>query len=397
MNILLTSLQVPGSASGVRIHYERLADMLRADGHRVQVLTQADLHPWVRRAIGGMRRALELLGPLGKRVGLELSQVVEIYCAIGRRPAYDVVNAQDVASGWAAHLALGGRVPVVVTGHFHDHPGQEVIKQLALPPDSLTAHFEMSWFNFLLKRTRHFLSISQYALGLARPYLPAQVCTAIAYNGVDMQAFRPPATPAITSLRTQFPGRPIILNIGQLEPRKNQRYLLDVIAELRKRYPTCLLALAGQGEDEQFLRTRITELGLVDNVVLLGYCSQVAPLLHAADLYVHTATHENCPYALVEAMGAGCPVVALVAGGSPELLAATPEVSLPQSTSPAALATQLADLLDDDAARRALQQRQYEYAHTRFDRVAMLRDTLAFYRQAAGVLATEPAPVLQPA
>ena len=387
MNILLTSLQVPGAASGVRVHYERMAGLLQAEGHQVTVVTQDSLRPWVRRTIGVGRRALALLGPLGKRLGYELSQIIEIYCAISRQP-YDVVNAQDVASGWAARLALRGRVPVIVTGHFHNHPGQEVIKQLNLPAAGLVARFEMRWFNFLLGRVQFFLFTSQYARRLAEPFLSEQVRTAVAYNGVDLAAFAPPtaasqAAPAGPDLRAMFPGRPIILNLGQLEARKNQRYLVAVAAELRQRHPHCVVALVGKGEDEAMLRALIAEQGLAHNVVLLGYHTQVAPLLHSADIYVHTATHENCPYALVEAMAAGCPALSLVAGGSPELLAATPEVSLPHTTTPAAVAAQLADLLDDAEARRALQQRQFAYARTRFDRVAMLRDTLAFYRQVA--------------
>jgi glycogen(starch) synthase len=105
---------------------------------------------------------------------------------------------------------------------------------------------------------------------------------------------------------------------------------------------------------------------------------------------VHTAARENCPYAVIEAMAAGCPTIALAAGGSPELLAATPEASVPQSTPPATLAAQLATLLGDPAALRDLQQRQYAYARTRFDVAAMVRNTLAFYREAAGLAPLSP-------
>ena len=386
MNILLTSLQVPGAASGVRVHYERLALLLRAQGHSVTMVTQDDLRPWRRRAIGVGRRVAGLFGALGRRVGLELGQVLEIYFAIDRRQPYDVVNAQDVASGWAARLALRGRVPVVVTGHYNDHPGTEVVQQLSLPPRGRAARFEVRWFNFLLRRTRFFLSISDYALRLTEPFLPPDGQTAIAHNGVDMAAFAPGAHPpgSAPDLRARFPGRPIVLNIGQLEARKNQRYLVAVATELRQLHPGCVTVLVGRGEDETLLRELIIQQGLENDVVLLGYHSEVAPLLHAADLYVHVALRENCPYVVIEAIASGCPALALVAGGSPELLAATPEASLPQATPPAALAAQVAALLADPAARRDLQQRQYAYARARFDRMAMVENTLAFYRQAAG-------------
>jgi glycosyltransferase involved in cell wall biosynthesis len=397
MNILLTSLQVPGAASGVRVHYERLATLLRAQGHHVTVVTQDSLRPWVRRSIGVVRRALGLLpGTLGERVGLELGNVAEIFCAIDRNQPYDVVNAQDVSSGWAARLALADRVPVVVTGHYNDHPGEEVVKQLNLPPTGWAARFEVRWYNFLLRRTRFFLGISDYALRLTKPFLPAGARTAVAHNGVDMAAFAPAPRSAQSTapdLRAMFPGRPIILNIGQLEARKNQRYLVEVAAELRRHYPGCVTVLVGKGEDEALLRALIAQHDLGHDVVLLGYHTQIPALLHAADLYVHTAARENCPYAVIEAMAAGCPTVALAAGGSPELLAATPEASVPQSTAPAALAAQLAALLQDPAALRDLQQRQYAYARTRFDVAAMVRNTLAFYREAAGLAPLSP---LQP-
>jgi glycogen(starch) synthase len=397
MNILLTSLQVPGAASGVRVHYERLAALLRLQGHQVTVVTQDSLRPWVRRSIGVVRRGLGLLpGRLGERVGIELGNVAEIFCAIDRQQPYDVVNAQDVSSGWAARLALGDRVPVVVTGHYNDHPGEEVVKQLHLPATSWAARFEVRWYNFLLQRTKFFLGISEYALRLTLPFLPAGARTAVAHNGVDMAAFAPVSRTANTTapdLRAMFPGRPIILNIGQLEARKNQRYLVAVAAELRQRYPNCVTVLVGKGEDETLLRTLIAEQDLGDAVVLLGYHTQVATLLHAADVYVHTAARENCPYAVIEAMAAGCPTLALAAGGSPELLAATPEASIPQTTAPVAVAAQLATLLSDSAALRDLQQRQYAYARTRFDVAAMVRGTLAFYWEAAGLAPPQPQPI----
>jgi glycogen(starch) synthase len=403
MNILLTSLQVPGAASGVRVHYERLAVLLRGQGHTVTVVTQASLRPWVRRTIGAGRRALGLLpGQLGGRIGLELGNVVEIFCAIDRNQTYDVVNAQDVSSGWAARLALRDRVPVVVTGHFNDHPGEEVVKQLHLNPTGWAGRFEVWWYNFLLRRTRLFLGISEYAMRLTRPLLPPDTRTATVYNGVDMVAFAPPAAPRTTTspnLRAMFPGRPIVLNIGQLEARKNQQYLVQVATELRHQQPGCVVVLVGKGEDEPMLRTLIAQQGLENDVVLLGYHSDVAPLLHAADLYVHTATRENCPYVVIEAIAAGCPVLALVAGGSPELLAATPEASIAQTTSPATMATQVAGLLASSAARNELQQRQYAYAQARFDVAAMLRGTLAFYQQAMGLppTAATASPARQPA
>ena len=140
---------VPGAPSGVRVHYERLAELLRHQGHTVTLVTQDSLPPFIRRAIGGVRRGLTLLlGRLGKQIGIELGSVAEIYFAIDRQIPYDLVNAQDVSSGWAARLALRDQVPVVVTGHFNDHPADELVHQRGFR--GLTARFLHRWYDFLL-------------------------------------------------------------------------------------------------------------------------------------------------------------------------------------------------------------------------------------------------------
>jgi glycosyltransferase involved in cell wall biosynthesis len=401
MNILLTSLMVPGAPTGVRVHYERLAEGLRAQGHQVTVVTQASLPRWLRRAIGGVRRGLGLVaGRLGQQVGLELGFVAEIYLAIDRRVPYDVVNAQDVSSGWAARLALPAHVPVVVTGHFNDHPGEEIVQQLGIPPNGLTERFLHRWYNFLLRRTRFFMGTSEYVLRRAGSWLDPNGRHAAVHNGVDLAFFAPPRPDAPPAPgpdgRQRCPGRSVILNVGQLERRKNQQYLVALAAELRQYTRDFVVVLVGMGEDEAPLRRLVAERGLEREVVFLGYQRHVAALLHGADVYVHTATRESCPYVLVEAMAAQCPAVALVAGGSPELLAATPEVSFPQHTPPLVLAEYLHGLLASPDARRELQERQYAYARQHFTVEAMLAKTLAFFETArqhqAGLRPTPAAP-----
>lgn len=381
MNILLTSLMVPGAPSGVRVHYERLAEQLRRQGHTVTVVTQDSLRPLVRRAIGVVRRTLGLFGRSGAQIGIELGFVAEIYFAIDHSARYDVVNAQDVSSGWAARLALRDKAPVVVTGHFNDHPAEELIHQLRL--SGFTARFLHRWYTFLLRKTRFFIGVSDYVLQRTLPWLPAGAQATVVYNGVDMTPPAPATLPTgVPDLRAAFPDRPIILNVGQLEPRKNQRYLVQVAAQLQQHYPNFVLMLVGKGEDEEILRQQIAAAGLEQHVVLLGYHREIMALLRTADLYVHAATRENCPLVLLEAMATECPAVALAVGGIPELLAPTPEALIPVATLPAELAEYLQELLTNPAQLEQLQQRQHAFGRAHFDARVMLADTLAFFEQA---------------
>ena len=60
--------------------------------------------------------------------------------------------------------------------------------------------------------------------------------------------------------------------------------------------------------------------GLDEVVHLAGYCGDMSANLGRFDYYVHPAIAEGMPYAVVEAMAAGLPVVATDVGGTSELI-----------------------------------------------------------------------------
>nr|GFA56723.1 tyrosine-protein kinase CpsD, putative [Tanacetum cinerariifolium] len=191
--------------------------------------------------------------------------------------------------GWAARIALHDRVPVVVTGHFNGNPAEEVIKQQQLT--GAAAGFMRRWYGMLLRRTRYFVGVSQSVLRHSAALLPPTTLRTVVYNGIDFREFSQPRPGK--ALRQRFPGRHIILNIGHLEARKNQQYLLGLAKALRAHRQDFVIGLVGQGPDEASLRTRIAADDLAGHVVLLGYHAPVAPLLQDADLYLHTALSES--------------------------------------------------------------------------------------------------------
>lgn len=378
MNILLVSMMVPEAPSGVRVHYQRLAVGLRELGHTVTVLTPASASRWQSGPWGALRRVLALAGPLGQLLGRELQNCANIYNALDRHAAYDVVNAQDATTGWLLYRALGARVPVVVTGHFNDHPGQEVVQQMGLR--GWPARFVVRGHNFFLSRAAYFVSVSGYVQRRVMPLLPAHTRHVVVPHGLALQQFA--AVPADAALRERAAGRPVLLNIGHLESRKNQLFLLAVAEKLRVRHPNFLLVLVGTGPDEPLLRARIGAAGLQDVVWLAGHRAEVAPLLRTSTLYVHAATNESFGLVLLEAMACAVPVLALGAGAVPEVLAHDPAALLAPAATPAAMAERLHQLLADPAARALLQQRQYAHAVAHFDLPAMLAATVEVYENA---------------
>ena len=381
MNILLVSFMHPDAPSGVRVHYQQLAAQLRQRGHRVDVVTPGTLGGGRRLLIAAVRHLLLRLGPVPRALAGNASCFLHIWWGIDRHRAYDVVNAQDVGSGVAAQWALGAGVPVVVSGHFNEHPATEHLRQQP-GIGGAAARAVRRWFAGLLARTRYFIGVSDFGLRLIRPNLPAQAECRVVHNGLDLKALR--ARPAHANWRTRFAQQQFIVNIGQLESRKNQLLLVETARELRKLRTDFVVGLVGKGEDEELLRQRIAHHQLQAHVLLLGYHPDVLPLLRCAALYVHVATHETFGLVLLEAAAVGVPALALAVGGVPEVLRATPEALLPAATGPGALARQLHEWLSAPARLRDLATRQAASATAHFGVARMVAETLDFYRFAIG-------------
>lgn len=114
--------------------------------------------------------------------------------------------------------------------------------------------------------------------------------------------------------------RPLYGAVGALVDHKAHHVLVDAMAEVPGG-----LVIAGEGPNRAALEARIARLGLGDRVRLLGHLTSPAGLYAAVDVFVHPSTEEGMGQAVVEAMAAGCRVVATTAGGLPEVVGETGE------------------------------------------------------------------------
>lgn len=79
------------------------------------------------------------------------------------------------------------------------------------------------------------------------------------------------------------------------------------------------LTLVGDGPDRAHLESLVQEFGIDELVTLAGFQSNSAVLLRNHRAYVHTASIENLPISLLEAMASNLPILAGAVGGIPEI------------------------------------------------------------------------------
>lgn len=140
-------------------------------------------------------------------------------------------------------------------------------------------------------------------------------------------------------------GRPYVLHVGTLQPRKNLRRLIQAWARVIARPDLAgmrLVLAGGPGWGSEDLRAEVEATGLQSSVVLTGYVSDTekAALMRSARAYVFPSLYEGFGFPVLEAQAAGIPV------------ACSNVSSLPEVAGDAAL---LFDPLDVEAIARALE------------------------------------------
>jgi glycosyltransferase involved in cell wall biosynthesis len=191
--------------------------------------------------------------------------------------------------------------------------------------------------------------------------------------------------PARLTLRDELrlePGDRLLVAVGNLYPVKGHAHLIDALSLLADRYPALHLAICGRGELEGALRARAEALRLGRRVHLLGLRSDVPAVLASADVFVLPSLSEGLPLALLEAMFAGCPIVATDVGEVRVALAGGTAGILVEPGNPAALAVALDRLLSDPAGMKTLGDRASAHARAEYDLSRMIHRYVGLYEAA---------------
>jgi len=144
----------------------------------------------------------------------------------------------------------------------------------------------------------------------------------VVYHGIERR-FRP--KPINIKLLRQLgcsPEEQILLFVGNLEPRKNPLFLLDVLIDLLFVKKKVKLILCGTGPLFSAIQQRIQRLRLSNYVILTGAVSEhlLLDYYNLADVFVFPSVLEGFGLVMGEAMSCGKPVVAFNNSAIPEVV-----------------------------------------------------------------------------
>lgn len=157
---------------------------------------------------------------------------------------------------------------------------------------------------------------------------------------------------AVAPVTAQERQKPLadIVTVGRLDGQKNHKFILQVLAEANRAGQRVTLDIYGEGPLRDELSRQIRSFGLEGQVRLQGYRRDVRQVLPAYRVYVHPSCYEVAPLAIIEALGAGLPVVAARVGGIPEMIEEGVEGRFWPVDDPASAAAVLLELLNSEPA-----------------------------------------------
>jgi len=152
------------------------------------------------------------------------------------------------------------------------------------------------------------------------------------------------------------PAAPVVLFAGRLEGQKDPLLLADAFAQVRRKLPSVVLVVAGDGALAEPMRDLlIRRHRAAETTRFLGIVSRdrLAELMNAADVLAITSAFETGPTVGLEALACGLPVVTTPVGEVSAIVAETGSGRATQGRSPEAVARALLEVLDPAQALRA--------------------------------------------
>ena len=177
---------------------------------------------------------------------------------------------------------------------------------------------------WLMRRFDHLIAVSEATKNeMVASHVSGDRITTI-HNGIDTEFWYP------GKLGSRYrenlgidPDVPVIGYVGRISPEKEMLGWLRAAARIVQEYPTTQLVVVGQGKDESMvleLKALSLELGIAENLMLLGYREDLPGIYSTFDLFYLNSRIEGICNSLLESMAMGVPVVTTDAGGTRELV-----------------------------------------------------------------------------
>lgn len=199
---------------------------------------------------------------------------------------FSFIHAHTAIGGLVARIAAKGfrknGLKVIYTAHhYHFYEGGSRLRFLI--------HYNIE--KYLSKFTDYLININCYDFNISKNNFKAKETLLIRGMGYKDDVFNL-KNKLDKNIEREKIGiskeATIFCFIGELSERKNQKFLIDVVNEIKKKNTNkqFVLLLVGKGEKLESLKEQIKMFDLGNEVKLLGFVPEVLPYLSMCDIYL---------------------------------------------------------------------------------------------------------------
>lgn len=290
---------------------------------------------------------------------------------------YDVVHTNTPVGGilgrLAARKARKNGCKVLYTAHgFHFFQGG--------PKKSWLIYYPIE--KFMCRYTDELITINEEDYLLAKKKFPVSV-SRIHGIGANTGKYFPIPEEEKAALRAELgfvKEQKLIICTGELNENKNQITAIKAMKQVVVAEPKAVLLLAGNGPTHDELKNAISELGLSEHAILLGYHTDLERYVKASDLVISCSKREGLGLNLIEGMLCKKPIVAAINRGHRELVQDGINGYLVPATDADMLAEKTQWLLSDDQMRHTFGDRGFELS-LQYTDVSVYSELTNIYRK----------------
>ncbi len=208
---------------------------------------------------------------------------------------WDVIWTNEPVMGAVTRIAAnrarrkGTKVVYMVHG-FHFYHGAPLINWLLFfPVERILAHL-----------TDYIITVNKEDYNRARNF-PVKRVEYIHGIGVNTDKLQPDMISLDIREKLGIPGNAfLILSVGELNRNKNQKVIIDALAELKDK--DIYYILCGRGKKKKKLKALARKYGIDRNIFFVDYRKDVINFYSQADLFALSSFREGLPVSLLEAM-----------------------------------------------------------------------------------------------
>ena len=169
--------------------------------------------------------------------------------------------------------------------------------------------------------------------------------------------------------------------IGRMTAIKRVPDILAAFKALRDRGVEATLCLVGDGPDRDAVEQLASDLGIVRDILFVGYQRDVAPYYAFFDAFLLPSANEGTPVVAIEALASERPVVATRVGGVPDVVDDGEDGFLVEVGDIPALADRLEQLARDPELRARMGKAGRERVVPRYRVERLVDDVDTLYRE----------------